>query len=89
METIWKFELKITDEQVIRVPEGTDILCVQVQKGKPFLWAIVDKEITTYEDRIIRTIGTGHEFEDGASLLYIGTYQLSEGDLVFHVFQKM
>lgn len=89
MEIIWKWELEITDEQVIKVPEGIDILCVQLQKGKPCLWFIVDTEITTYENITIRTIGTDHEFNDGASLLYIGTYQQLEGNLVFHVFQKM
>lgn len=42
METIWKFELQTTDEQVISIPEKYQLLCVQTQFGKPYLWAKVE-----------------------------------------------
>lgn len=87
METIYKYPIKIIDEQIVTMTEGADILCVQIQNGMPCLWALVDPDIEETETVVIRTIGTGHKFSDGDSCLYIGTYQLPS--LVFHVFRKM
>lgn len=35
----------------------------------------------------IEIFGTGHPFDAATQRKYIGTYQLFEGDLVFHVFE--
>lgn len=42
MKTIYKYPLDVTDRQVIAMPEDAEILTVQVQNGKPMLWAVVD-----------------------------------------------
>jgi hypothetical protein len=86
METIYKYPLYIQDVQTLQLPKGAEILCVQTQMQMPYLWAIVDPEVKEKEDVVVRTIGTSHEFRDGAELLYVGTYQLPS--LVFHVFIK-
>lgn len=84
MRTIYKYVLQVTDLQNVEMPKGAQILCVQVQYGFPCIWALVDPDKPT-ETRSVITIGTGHNFnqEDYA---YVGTYQLQEGKLVFHVY---
>lgn len=84
--TIWKYELQVTDKQVIKIPEGVQYLCVQVQNGVPCLWAIVDPT-AELRDRRIETYGTGHPIAIHGKRKYLGSYQLKEGALVFHVFE--
>lgn len=87
--TIWKFPLKIEDRQTISMPVGAKILTCQTQGGKPFLWALVNSELET-ADRYIAIVGTGNPiaFEE-SELKYISTIQIYNGDLVFHVFEKI
>jgi hypothetical protein len=82
---VFKQELKITDVQFVTLYMDAEIICVQVQHGKPCIW------YTTNAPRGIKVVriythGTGHLMASNIKK-YIGTYQLSEGDLVFHVFE--
>lgn len=85
MKTIYKYQLEVTDEQVIKMPAYAEILTVQIQDGIPCIWVAVN---TVFADRDykIRTIGTGNPIEKEFKGRYIGTYQLQNGSLVFHVF---
>lgn len=89
MKSIWKYELSFTDEQDVKMPVGAKILCVQTQGSVPCIWAIVDtsKSKDQYELRKFIIHGTGHvcicEHHE-----YIGTFQLNNGSLVFHLFEK-
>ena len=83
MKTIWKYELKIADEQIIKMPAHAEFLTVQLQRFRPCLWALVEDTHTQREHRI-QTIGTGHQIGRLAAH-YIGTYQTVD-ELVFHVF---
>ena len=94
--TIWKFPFEITDTQVISMPEGANILTVQVQNGEPCIWAIVN-ESAKLISRKIRVAGTGHTLPQmevnqtslSAGLrVYIGTIQMNGGALIFHVFDE-
>jgi len=89
IKTIWKYPLKATDSQNISMPKGSQILTVQTQFDVPCLWALVDPAEKNTEARLIETFGTGHDlhYDMGASREYIGTFQLHEGQLVFHVFE--
>lgn len=87
MKTIHKFPIKITDDQTVIMEVGAEILTVQMQRGEPFLWAIVDTG-NELEDRNIEVIGTGHPIE-GTNRKYIGTFQTHDGQLVFHVFEYL
>jgi hypothetical protein len=87
MKAIWKYPLGITDIQTVSMPKGAEILTVQIQLGGVCLWAMVDPEAPK-EDRIIITYGTGHPIDSPHLLRYIGTYQIPERVLVFHVFEK-
>jgi len=88
MKTIWKYNLEITDEQFINIPEGAEILTIQIQKGKPVLWGLVNDKDKN-ETRKIRIFGTGIPIITDWSLKYIGTYQLLNGDLIGHVFEEI
>lgn len=87
MHTIWKYELKIADEQTIRMPIGATILSVGLQGGLLVMWAKVDPAkwgAGRAEDRTIYVMGTGNPFDEDAKQ-FIGTVQMPNG-LVWHVF---
>lgn len=86
MRTIWKFELQITDEQITYIPAHAVVLTIQMQYGKPCLWALVDPTAEKLSRKII-THGTGHSVPETTGD-YIGTYMINNGELVFHVFES-
>ncbi len=79
---IYKYPLRITDFQSISVPEGAQILDVQVQNGQIQLWALVD-DINLFRSRTIRIIGTGNTIYPQPGT-YIATVQLN--GFVWHIF---
>lgn len=89
---IWKFQLaeKLELEgesplvQRFEMPIGAKLLTIQLQRGNPCLWALIDPLEKKLTSRKIVTYGTGHAIELG--LEYVGTYQLLDGALVMHVF---
>lgn len=83
-QCVWKYELRIEDNQTIAIPARSELLAVQMQYGTPTLWARVEPEARLV-NRKIRISGTGHDSAEGH---YIGTVQLAEGRLVFHVFDQ-
>lgn len=84
MRTIWKYEL--TPSSYFTMPAGAMILDVQVQYDKPCMWALVDTDQATYQQRHFVIYGTGHVITHD-DMVYIGTFQLDHGSLVFHVFE--
>ena len=85
MIAIWKFPIKVVSSQIVPMPMGTKILTVQVQRDKPCLWAIVDTGVKQ-GPRLILTVATGEDMGSGANWSYVGTYQLFDGEEVYHVF---
>lgn len=83
-DTIWKYELPITDRVTLDLPVGAWALTVQEQGGVLCLWAAVNTAART-ERRTFLIAGTGNPFDAGG-LGYIGTAQMSSG-LVWHVFE--
>jgi hypothetical protein len=88
---IWKYPLvansdwrTIKGRQVIEMPGNARILTVQVQGDTPCLWALVEVGEPP-RARGIQIYGTGHQADDAG--VYIGTFQLAQGQLVFHVFE--
>ena len=82
---VWKYDLQVTDVQQIAMPVMAKLLCVQIQDGTPRLWALVNPDAVIKEHRTIVTLGIGHSVKDELGE-YIGTYQIANGSLVFHVF---
>lgn len=89
MRKIYKYEIGVADEQFIPMPKGAVLLSCQMQKGVPCIWALVDPAAGLIPKRIV-TYGTGVPIlDDSQNLEYIGTYQMMEGELVWHVFERI
>ena len=86
--TIYKYPLDVTDKTQLDLPINAEILCVQVQRNVPCLWALVNTNERILETVTIETFGSGHPYTDGKRK-YIGTYQLYNGEFVGHVFQRL
>jgi len=86
-KTIWKFPLRVDDIIDVDMPTGARILAVQTQQETPCIWALVDPSAPK-ERRRFRVFGTGHRIAQEDSLTYVGTFQVGDGALVFHVFEE-
>lgn len=83
---IWKYQVSVEDSFCIEMPKGSAVLSVQTQIGAPVLWALVDPDAPRVKRRFV-LLGTGHAV-GGAQLHgldFVGTFQLSDGALVFHL----
>lgn len=87
MTTIWKYPLDLKDEQVVKMPQGAQILSVQRQFGNLMLWALVDSKAPS-ESREIIIAATGAPFPNVGIARHIGTVQMLDGALIWHVFEK-
>lgn len=92
MRTIWKFPcpLSINGGFTIVMPERAQVLTVQCQQNQhgaevPCLWALVESD-NKPEVREFVIVGTGYPCEYD-SINYIGTFQLSGGRFVGHLFE--
>ena len=86
--TIWKYKLDQTGK--IEMPTDAEILCIQVQRGEPHIWALVNPE-NKLETRKFKVYGTGHPCPEDPGI-YVGTFQLNDielgtGCMVLHVFE--
>lgn len=86
MKAIWKYKLEVLDEQTIEMPVNARILTVDNQYGDICLWAEVNTDPDlVMEKRTIYIHGTGHQYMSHRR--YIGSVQMYNGNLVFHVFE--
>lgn len=85
MLRVFKFPLGV-DGVGIPMPTGAKILSVQVQRGQPCVWVLCNPEAKP-ATRKLRVYGTGHELPDNPGT-FVGTFQLEDGQLVFHVFDE-
>jgi hypothetical protein len=88
MKTIWKWSLIMKDMQWIAMPEGAEILTVQMQGDVPQVWALVDPKAHQIP-RTIMIYGTGHPVDTERHTRYISTFQMHDGALVFHAFEAL
>ena len=85
-KTIWKWELRVKETQVINMPSGAEVLSIQTQQGRPVLWALVNED-NPLTSRTFATYGTGFIMPENPGK-YIGSYQNKLETLVFHVFEQ-
>lgn len=86
MKTIHKYEVTALEDFTVQMPQGAEVLTVQVQGAAVCMWARIDTDrpLGTYRFGVH---GTGHELtEFTATAPYVGTFQLGGGALVFHLF---
>lgn len=87
MLRVFKYPVKIVDHVSIAMPKGARLLSFQSQGGHPCLWALVDP-VAEKETRNFRFVGTGHPVEeDPTSLQFVGTAQMMDGALIWHLFE--
>lgn len=89
MKRVYKYELKLEDNQILKLPKGARILDVRTQgdSENPFLWALVDPDEKETEEVVLLIRGTGHDIEMGdMDLVHISSYRMYGGSLVYHVF---
>jgi hypothetical protein len=87
MTAIWKFPIPFSDigSFEIVMPEGAQLLTVQLQNGKPMLWALVNEEAPRVR-REFNIAGTWQKFHIGPPYHYVATWQ--EVPFVFHLLDK-
>ncbi len=86
VKTIWKFAMNYVD-QMVEMPEGADILSLQIQNGLPFIWAVVDTDHRRVP-RQFRVYGTGHQLPDPCThLQHVGTFLVENLGEVWHMFE--
>jgi hypothetical protein len=86
---IWKYQFE-SPYAVWEMPKGAEILCVQLQYGKPCIWAKVDPDAEPVT-RIFQIHPTGQDM-GSTDFKYVGTYQVldaSEHSFVWHVFEVL
>lgn len=86
-KTIWKYKLPSTTS-FFEMPEGAEILTVQLQNGTPCIWAIVNPD-AKLEERTFVFVTTGGHIPAGDNQKYIGTFQLYDQQLVLHLFESI
>lgn len=86
MKVIYKYPLKIVEEQTIELPRNSQILKVDTQKGALQLWTKVDPDEKRSADVKIVIYGTGRAFQDNDNLFYLSTVRMHQDMLVWHVF---
>lgn len=67
------------------MPKGAKILSLQMNNKMPCIWAIVNPNAEK-EVRKFNIYGTGHNITED-DLKYIGTFQMHNDMLVFHLFE--
>lgn len=88
MNKIYKYEIDLTDEQVITLPESAKILSIIEQRNHIMLYALVDIEhVNTTTNKKIRIVGTGQQFPDSELWDFVSTVSLDGGLFVWHVFK--
>ena len=83
---IYKYELKIEDYQVLKMPRGAKVLSVGNQRGKVCLWALCDQDAPV-SLRAFEIAGTGNPIAEDRAIerVFIGTV-IAE-PFVWHVFE--
>ncbi|AUR82382.1 hypothetical protein NVP1023O_73 [Vibrio phage 1.023.O._10N.222.51.B4] len=85
-KSVWKFPLKVADEQYIDVPVGAEPLKAEMQNGELCLWMLVQPSSNKVTKKV-HVHGTGHNVDDALTLGdYVDSFMMHDGALVFHVF---
>lgn len=92
MKTIHKFSIP-TDRAAIQdgfsldMPEDAEILSVQLQRGEPMLWALIDTAKTLRRRRFVLVMTGERAYDHVGSSTHRGTLQLQGGEFVLHLFE--
>ena len=85
MKVIYKYRVQIEDTFTLELPRGSQILDVQTQDGHPCVWVLHDPTAPTCTVAF-RLYGTGQLIDNLDGYRHVGSFQLKDGLLVFHLF---
>lgn len=86
---IWKYSWDpVMTEMNFDMPVNAKILHVDVQRGIPCIWAMVDPTVSS-ENRQFLLWGTGASLPGNETihLEHLGSFLMQEGRFVFHIFE--
>ena len=87
---IFRYRLPLTDRPVVTLPTDAEVLSVGPPRdGSDHLdlWAVVDADMPTEQDRKFRIVVTGNPMSDDCGR-FIGTVPTHGGALIWHVFEE-
>lgn len=86
---IYKYELKITDHQIINIARCIKVLSVANQNNALVMYCLIADEEDIIGEIEVCIIGTGNHFEPlDTSWNFRGTHVMWAGKLVWHVWTK-
>ena len=86
MKTIYKYELKLTDYQIIATPCAGNSQPLHVgfdPNGQLYVWCLVETHSNLTENHVIFIVGTGNPIPIEAKI-HLGS--VVQGPFVWHVF---
>lgn len=89
MKTIYKYPFQPNDFIEIEMPIDSKVLTIETQHEMPCMWVEQDTDKPKYKQKFA-IVGTGQNlvntYKYGAPE-YVGSFQMSGGRLVFHVYK--
>lgn len=86
MKTIWKTELRLTDEQTVCLPKGSQPMSCEMQDTKICVWFLTDSETANTELWHFYIVGTGNPLPRNPRITLLNT--ILDGTFVWHVFYE-
>ena len=87
MRTIHKFELEILGCQTIEIAGLVRIISALNQREKLVIYAEVYPPGAKRKVEFA-IIGTGHRMPDEANWAFVNSVSMSDGDLIWHIYQR-
>lgn len=81
---IWKYELKFAHHQTISLQENFQILTIQLQNGRPVLWALLSDGEPNFRKVEILGLYTGNVTHNMHNANYISTVQELDGTVIHY-----
>lgn len=85
MKTVYKYSIPLQDGFEYTWPEDAEVIHVGIQNDYPYMWVLLtpDSEETMKRTFIVK--GTGFPIPDDS--WHVGSFLMSQANLVFHVFE--
>ena len=90
LDYCWNVVDDTKNPYTIELPKGATVLSCGLQNENVCIWVMVDPNQTEKIEVEFYIFGTGWNISDdvGNGLRFIGTYMISDGMFVYHVFMK-
>jgi len=85
VKKIFKYQLQPKPENLVEMPKGSRVLTIQTQGSAPNIWAEIDPDAPRIKRKFF-IVATGQPMEIPETSSYLGTFQIQDGALVFHVY---